>query len=449
MKHVPPTPARAPRPPARGEPAPARAEPALVEFDKEREPTDARNFLQIAEAHARRGEVREALEAYRHAVHVHVEQGFHRHAVAICKKILGLAPGDLDAHRTLARLFAKLGMLSDATTQYEYVVQACQLARRSDEALEALRCIAGLNPADVRIQLRYVDSAFQAGLRKEAIERLQAAAHLLKSSGRIDEFLRIGERLLRERPGDTALARDLAKAYIVRGNGRYALARLRVCFEQAPQDVETLDLMAQGFDLLGERERAVSLLKALGQIHRSQGRFAQAQDVLHRALDINPADPELLHLLAESTRARRISEVEIPIDLEHPLSAGPSTPAVPGLEAEALRTSLPEFITADEIRAVDPTGPGGGRPMDLFPLAEARRLTAECQLQVERTVAQLRRLAGMLPVHMSSRALIERALESLLPDGELAAELAILADSLSSNRWVDELQPVAPTTTGR
>ena len=45
----------------------------------------------------------------------------------------------------------------------------------------------------------------------------------LKAQGRADDFVRVAERLLFHRPSDFAVARELAAAYIARGNPRLAL----------------------------------------------------------------------------------------------------------------------------------------------------------------------------------------------------------------------------------
>ncbi|MDZ4696968.1 MAG: tetratricopeptide repeat protein [Deltaproteobacteria bacterium] len=410
---------------------------ALVEFSdaSREEPTDARNFLHLAQAHIRKGNGAAAIDAYRQAARIHTAQGFFRHAVAIYKNILTLSPGDIDSHRNLAQLFAGLGLLSDATAQYEYVLQSSHLADRSAEAFEALRCIVEMNPTDARIHLRFVDMAFALGKRPEGMQRLRSAAALLKSSGRIDEFLRIGERLLQEEPENKALARDLAKGYIVRGNGRFALARLKMCYDDAPGDVETLDLLTQTFELLGEREKAISLLKALAEIHREQGRYPQSQDALHRALDLEPANHDLQSLLTETTRKRRVSEVEIAIDLDAPVSvfdSGIPRAVVP--ESETLQSHMPEFITSQELKAYDPSP-----VFDLFPVNDARKLVAECQQLVEKTADRLRKLVALLPSQLSSRDLIDHASDALIPGSELVTELSILAESLARNDWVNEL----------
>jgi tetratricopeptide (TPR) repeat protein len=410
---------------------------ALVEFSdaSREEPTDARNFLHLAQTYIRKGNGAAAIDAYRQAARIHTAQGFFRHAVAIYKNILTLSPGDVDAHRNLAQLFSNLGLLSDATAQYEYVLQSSQLADRSTEAFEALRCIVDMNPTDARIQLRFVDMAFALDRRPEGMQRLRSAAALLKSSGRIDEFLRIGERLLQEEPENMVLARDLAKGYIVRGNGRFALARLKMCYGDTPRDVETLDLLAQTFELLGESDKAISLLKALAEIHREQGRFPQSQDALHRALDLQPANVELQAMLSETTRNRRASEVEIAIDLDAPVSvfdSGAPRAVVP--ESETLQNHMPEFITSQDLKAYDPSP-----VFDLFPVKDARKLVAECQQLVEKTADRLRKLIAMLPSQLSSRDLIEHAGDSLNPGSELVTELSILAASLSRNDWVNEL----------
>jgi tetratricopeptide (TPR) repeat protein len=430
-------------------------ESALVKFEEasRAEPSDARTWLRVAEIQMRLGNRQAAVEAYRQAARIHTAQGFHKHAIAIYKNILTVVPVDIDAHRALARLFAAEGLLSDASTQYECVIRACQVADRSAEAMEALRSIMQLNPDDVRIQLRFVDLAAELGLREEALQTLRRAAHLLKSCGRIDEYLRVAERLLREEPRNMALARDIAKGYIVRGNGRLAIARLKMCFDTEPQDAETLDLLAQAFELAGKRAKAVTLLKALGYVHRDQGRITESQDAFHRALDLDPTDEDAQRMVdrGDTTARKRVSTMEIPIEVELPPDPEPAeTPAghdVPdGVPEEVtLRTHMPNFVTSEELRGVGVESDSG--VFDLFSVADARRLVAACQRSVDKAAARLQKLVAVLPSQLASRALLEQALEHLTPGSELVAELALLAQGLERNDWVWEMNAdEAPTT---
>lgn len=401
-----------------------------------RDPEDGRTWLRVAELHTRLGEGPQAVEAYRTAAAVHVRKGFLRHALALYKNVLALVPEDLDALRNVADLSSQLGLLSDATLQYEALLRVCQLQDRTQEALHALRCILKLNPADVRIQLHFAESALALGHREEALEKLRSAAQLLKSHGRIEEYLRVCEHILREEPRNVALARELAKGYLVRGNGRFALARLRLCYDQEPQDAEILELMAQAFTLLGKNDKAVLLLKALGKVHRDQGRHSDALDTFHRALDLSPDDRELKEFVGQLDQ-RTKTPLELSIDIDVESSAELAVPRAIVTEEETLRMYMPEFVSSTELQAAAaPTDD----VFDLFPAQQAQKLASDLNSMLDSTATKLRRLVGMLPLQMEARERLERASEAIRPGGALVTELSSLCEELKAHEWVGALR---------
>lgn len=417
---------------------------ALEEFQVVvgRDPDDARTWLRIAELQTRLGEGLEAVESYRKAADIHVRKGFLRHALALYKNVLALVPEDLAALRKVADLSSQLGLLSDATLQYESLLRVCQMQDRTQEALHALRCILKLNPTDVRIQLHFAETALALGHQAEALEKLQSAADLLKSSGRIDEYLRVCEHILREQPHNMTLARELAKGYLVRGNGRFALARLRMCYDSEPKDAEVLELMAQAFELLGKTDKAAMLLKALGQVHRDQGRVAAAMDTFHRALDLSPDDQEIQAIIGQLDK-RSFTPIELCIDVEidDAQVAEPAAPHAVVNEEETLKMYMPAFVTSSELQAI--STPSSDEAFDLFPVHQAKKLASDIGFLMEKTATKLRKLIAILPLQMHARESLEAASEALRPGGVLVTELTALSEELQSNDWVESMQRTA------
>ncbi len=68
----------------------------------------------------------------------------------------------------------------------------------------------------------------------------------------------MAERLLAERR-DIAIARAAAELYLARrrhGDPFLALAKLRICCEDDPTNVPTLELLARAFERAGHKEKA-------------------------------------------------------------------------------------------------------------------------------------------------------------------------------------------------
>ena len=87
----------------------------------------------------------------------------------------------------------------------------------------------------------------------------------LRKHNRQDDFIKVAERLLWHKPDNIALSRELAGLYLRRDDARRGLQKLQVCFKADPRDVETLALLAQAFQTLGQKGKTVSVLKELAR----------------------------------------------------------------------------------------------------------------------------------------------------------------------------------------
>lgn len=118
----------------------------------EQDPEDARLTLKLGDCYARAGAVVQATEAYLAVARHYDAQGFHLKAVAVYKQVLKLyghtshAPMDVTAKRpsppvadvfhTLAELYERLGLLSDALLAFE---EFLKYAEATDERIASVR----------------------------------------------------------------------------------------------------------------------------------------------------------------------------------------------------------------------------------------------------------------------------------------------------------------------
>ena len=119
----------------------------------------------------------------------------------------------------------------------------------------------------------------------------------MKAQGRIDDFVRVAERLLFHRPGNFAVARELAVAYIARRNPRLALAKLQAPLKAAPRDPANVTLLAEAMAQL-DPSKAVSVWRELAELHDVAGRTDDRDAAVRAALALDPTDGETRELAA-------------------------------------------------------------------------------------------------------------------------------------------------------
>lgn len=260
---------------------------AIAEYEKllKDDPKDVRTLLKIGDIHARKGDSKEACATYQAVATQYAEQGFFQKAVAVYKQILVLDPTQREILEKLGEMFKLLNLTSDAISIYEQIFAASSQSGDAQRALEVLREIAQLEPKNAAGWLRYAEALSEAKRTDEAVQMYETAAAQLKDEGRLEDFLKVAERIAFHRPGDPSLACEIAELYLDKGDTRSALVKLQSSFKENPTDVRTLELLARAFQQLGQNSKTVSVYKEIARIHEEAKRAKPQEQIPKKGLE--------------------------------------------------------------------------------------------------------------------------------------------------------------------
>ena len=378
---------------------------AISEYEKVvgSDPSDARSLLKLGDLYTRQGDNRGASTAYRKVAAQYAAQGFFLKAVAVYKQILKLDPNDLAAIEALADMYEKLSLASDALAAYEQVADAHARAGKPEKGLSALGRMAELDKENVAAWIRYAEALSKADRIDEASNAFRRGADLLKQQGRMEDFIKVTERLLFHSHEDLDRARELAGIYIARGQPKSALAHLQTCFKVDPRDVATLELLARAFAALEQTPKAISVYRELARVHAEAERSTEEADALRALLELAPHDAET---------ARRLQVLE-------------------AVSAPEDAVELIDDDGGDDVVIVDdeePTRPATSSASSMPPNpdlereAQIARLMAECEVFLryglrDKVIAQLGRVLDLDPAHLDAR---EKLKTELLKRGDRA-----------------------------
>ena len=264
---------------------------AIREFERlvEDDPNDVRTLLKIGDLQTRKGDQAAATVTYGNVAKYYSDQGFFLKAVAVYKQILKLDPALVDVNLRLAELYHQLGLMSDAIAQYRTICEIYEKAERWDDCQNVLTKMLELEPNNLAARIKLAETHARAGRTEQAKTDFGRAAQQLKSENRIEDYIKVAERLVHVDPNDMATMRELASIYIEKNDARRALAKLQVCFRANPKEVETLNLLSRAFEDLGQTQKAVSVLKELAEVHGSSGNQAARQTALRKIAILDPA----------------------------------------------------------------------------------------------------------------------------------------------------------------
>ncbi len=271
----------------------------LVAADKR----DVRSLLKVGDLYVRKGDRGKAIETYERVANHYAQQGFFLKAIAVYKQILKLDPSRLDAQVRLGEMYEQLQLISDAMSVFEDVANGFMRAGDTDMALEMLKKMVDLDPEHIPVRIKYAEALSRAGRTQPAADEFEQGALLLRDQGRLDDYIKVAERLLYHRGNDVRVAKELAETYIARRDPKRALAKLQICFKADPRDVSTLSLLAEAFLMLSQTDKATSVYREIARIHREAHRPQERMSALRRILEINPNDKEAQRALQKTASA--------------------------------------------------------------------------------------------------------------------------------------------------
>lgn len=285
---------------------------AIIEYQKliASDPTDARTLLKIGDLQSKMGAYPEAIATYEGVGKVYSQQGFALKAIAVYKQIRELvikhAPQleERYGHITpkLAELYKQLGLVSDALAALDEVATRLQAQDRDKEAIGVFEKIVELDPTNPLPHLRLAEALSRVRDVDGAVREFGIAAKQLIALGRKDDAIKVYERSLHHRP-DEDQARACAELHVARGSredGLKALAKLQVCFQANPRNLDTLALLARAFNVIGQAQKGIEVQKEMARIARDAGDLRMFREIIGKLLLLAPNDDAVKRLAGQA-----------------------------------------------------------------------------------------------------------------------------------------------------
>lgn len=287
-----------------------RFDKAIQEYQRiiQQDPNDARTLLKIGDLQARMEAYAEAIATYDRVGQFYSAQGFSLKAIAVYKQIRELIKKhvpqleDRYGHLVpkLAAIYTELGLTSDALAAYDEVATRLQRNGRDRDAIDVFRKMVALDSTNPLPHLRLAEACCRVQSVDAAIDSFWTAAELLIRLNRHDDALKVVERILHFKP-DARYARVAAELYLKRNgpqDGLQALAKLQLCFQADPKNLEVLDLLSRAFVAIGQEAKAIEVKKEMAVFAQEQGRDDVFQDTMAYLLRVAPNDDQVRALAA-------------------------------------------------------------------------------------------------------------------------------------------------------
>ena len=164
-------------------------------------------YNRVGDLYRRQGDTDQAVHFYHEAVDRYADQGLHTGAIALCNKILRLAPDRIEVHASLGRLHAATGLVAEARKSFREYCSRLEEEERRDEARAARLELARLVD-DRELLLETTADMVEAGQEEEALEAL---VRLWEDAREADEELpEVRARIEELDPGALAVEEEAA-----------------------------------------------------------------------------------------------------------------------------------------------------------------------------------------------------------------------------------------------
>ena len=155
--------------------------------------SDVGIYNRVGDLYLRQGDSASAVEFYEQAADRYALHGLHTSAIALCNKILRIAPDRDEVYGRLARLHASTGLLAEARSAFLRFAESMRQRDRLSEALEAVQDLVSLT-GDDELRTAFAEQLAGAGLGAQAVAQLRLVYQARVTAGRNAQDIR--ERIL-------------------------------------------------------------------------------------------------------------------------------------------------------------------------------------------------------------------------------------------------------------
>jgi tetratricopeptide (TPR) repeat protein len=145
--------------------------------------TELALYNKIGDLYLKINDTIKAVETYERGVSRYADSGFPNNAIALCNKILRIAPARTPVYLKLAKLMLDRGFVAEAKQNLLEYAERMQRSGQTDEAFHALREFADLSPHNEEIRLLLAEQLKLAARTEEARAELAKLYAVVEASG--------------------------------------------------------------------------------------------------------------------------------------------------------------------------------------------------------------------------------------------------------------------------
>ncbi len=238
---------------------------AIAEWKKllKDSPHDANLYNTIGDLCLKKNAKADAVDAYKRAADILVEDGFTSKAIALYKKVLNIDPAKVEVHLALGDMNADKGLTGNALESYKIVADHYKKQNKMDKALGIYQKMADLNPSNVAFRLKLAEMYRKEGLQNEAVKAYLDAADVHVSKNAFQDARQMFEKVLAIEPNNKQVYHKAGIVYLKEGKFIEACKALKPAFESDPSNKELADSYLEALAKAGKDNDAEQVIRKI------------------------------------------------------------------------------------------------------------------------------------------------------------------------------------------
>jgi tetratricopeptide (TPR) repeat protein len=278
----------------------------------------------IGDLYLRKGSDKQALEEFAKAAEIFKKDGFFPKAIAIYKKVLNIAPSDVDALIALAKLNAEKGLTGNAIENYYKAAEIYNRDGQPDKATTVVEKMLKLSPSDIGTRSKIAYLYFRIGHRERAaneyasiatsyldqdnydnaqeyydkaieydpacIPGLIGMSRMAEKQENPDQAFQYLEEALTHDPGNRDVLLSYSTLALNANKPEQAKEALLKLSEEAPSDMQTKRLLGTLYLNEGQLDAAWDELLPCIDAALDEAQWSEAQELLNHFPDMHPLE---------------------------------------------------------------------------------------------------------------------------------------------------------------
>jgi tetratricopeptide (TPR) repeat protein len=278
----------------------------------------------IGDLYLRQGSDKQALEEFIKAAEIFKKDGFFPKAIAIYKKVLNIAPSDVDALISLAKLNAEKGLMGNAIENYYKAAEIYNRDGQPDKATTVVEKMLQLSPSDIGTRSKIAYLYFRIGHREraaneyasiatsyldrddydnaqeyydkaieydpECIPGLIGMSRLAEKQENPDQAFQFLEKALNHDPGNREVLLSYSTLALNANKSEQAKEALLKLSEESPSDMQTRKLLGTLYLNEGQRDEAWAELLPCIDAALDEKQWSEARELLDNFTDMHPLE---------------------------------------------------------------------------------------------------------------------------------------------------------------